>query len=236
MYNATISADVIASSSLTAKEIDELTQHIHWLFGLIKENHETREKEPVYCRLVSGDMIECLIKDPRDALRIALIIKTGIKSFNIHDSKSDKAGNKYRKLFQKYGIRIGIGIGEMNLDLVEKDILNGDAINRSGRLISEQKTSNKKRVVIKNTMFFDAPVKKHRELFSMVMLLLDELLNKATLKQSQIIFFKLLGYNENEISAKIGINQSVVNQQSLAVGWHAIKQAVRYFTVFNFQK
>lgn len=234
MYNATISADIIASSSLDGEEIDHLTQRISWLFEQINENQRKWEKEIIFSRLVSGDLIECLIINPCDALKIALIIKSGIKSFPLYSDYEKSSLNKYRKLFQTYGVRIAIGIGQMNMNLLDKNILNGDAINRSGRLIAEQKTSNKERVVIKNTFFFDSPVKAQTDLFSLIMSLLDEILNKTTAKQSNIILFKLLGYSEAEIAQELGIKQSTVNQQSKAAGWNSIEQAVRYYSCFDF--
>jgi DNA-binding NarL/FixJ family response regulator len=59
--------------------------------------------------------------------------------------------------------------------------------------------------------------------------LIDVLLNKATGKQCQVVYFKLLGMSEKEISKKLGVAQSVVNQHSTSVGWNAIEKAVIYF-------
>ena len=234
MYNATLSADIIASSVLDSQEIDLLSERIHWLFEQINESQIKHGKEKIFSRLVSGDLIELLVMDPRDALKIALIIKNGIKSFPIAENKGKSNSNKYRKLFRTYGVRIAIGIGEMTTDLIEKDILSGDAIIRSGRLIAEQKTSNKERVVIKNTLFFDSPIKTQTDLFPVLLSLLDELLNKTTTKQSQILLLKLLGYSEAEIARELGIKQATVNKQSRAAGWNSIEQAVRYYSNFNF--
>ena len=234
MYNATISADIIASSTLNGEEIDLLTQRIYWLFEQINDNQQKSGKDKVFCRLVSGDLIECLITDPRDALRIALIIKNGIKSFPYNNRNKKKNSNKYRKLFQSYGVRVAIGIGEMNMELLNKNILNGDAISRSGRLISEQKTSNKERIVIKKTLFFDSPIIVQTELFSVITSLLDSLLNKMTAKQSTIILFKLLGYSEAGIAQLLEITQSAVNQQSKAAEWNSVEQAIQYYSCFNF--
>ena len=236
MYQATISADIIASSSLNIEEIDLITQRIYWLFEQINENQQRLGKNKIFSRLVSGDHIECLLMDPCDALRVALIIKNGIKSFPLYDLYEESALKKSRKLFQTYGVRVAIGIGEMNTELLEKNILNGDAINRSGRLLAQQKTSNKERAVIKNTLFFDSPIESQSNLFSVIMALLDELLNKTTTKQSNILIFKLLGYTEMEIAQEFGITQSTVNQQSKAAGWNAIEQAVQYYFNFDFSK
>lgn len=233
--NATISADVIASSSLSGMEIEGLTERIYWLFEKINEVQLLRKKESAFCRLVAGDSIECLINDPRDSLRIMLILKNGIKSFLLENEIKETVNTKRRKLFRTYGIRLAIGIGDMNIDLLEKNILNGEAINRSGRLIAEQKTSDKEKATIKNTLFFDSPQAETTTLFVVIMGLLDELHNRITQKQSEILLWKLLRYNEAEIAVELGIAQSSVNQQSRAAGWNAVEQAVLFCESYDFQ-
>lgn len=230
-YHATISADIIASTSLDSKEIATLTLYIQQLLQHIEEYLSGKDR--IYSRLILGDYIECLINKPKDALRVALILKTGIKSFHLEKKTERVSAN--RKLFQSYGIRVAIGIGQMNTELIEKDILNGDAISRSGRLIAEQRTSNKEKIVIKNTLFIDSPNAVLNNTFTVILGLMDELLNKATGKQSEIIFLKLFGLNEEEISRKLNIGQSSVNQQSRAAGWNAIEQAVKYYESYNFR-
>lgn len=230
MLRATISADIIASSALSASEIDHLTQRIFFMFDKIREYQEHNNRKSVMCRLVLGDTIECLAYDPADALRLALTIKAGIKSFPLYDYT-----NRHRELFENYGARVAIGIGEMDMDLVDKNILKGDAINRSGRLIANQKTSNKERVVVKNTLFFSSYDDKQTQLFQTVMSLLDAIFNKMTRKQCEIIFWKLMGYNEQEIADELAISQSSVNQRSSGAGWASIEEAIYLFERFDFQ-
>ncbi len=187
-------------------------------------------------RLVAGDLIECLLFNPNDALRVALILKTGIKSFPLDSSKNtDLMTRKYRKLFETYGIRVAVGIGEMDIRLAGKDILKGEAINISGRLISEQKTSNKERVTIKNTLFFHTEDAGQNRIFQTLFSLLDTLFTKMTRKQSEIILWKLLGYSEKEIADQFGVSQSSVNQHSKNAGWGSIDDALHLFSTFDFQ-
>ena len=230
MLQATISADIIASSSLTSNEIDKLTKFGYHLFDVLNEYHKNNKLDKLNIRLTQGDLIECLLQNPQDALRVALIIKTGIKSFRLEK----KADTKYRKAFETYGIRVAIGLGNMDMNLVEKDILKGDAINRSGRMIADQKTSNKERLVVKNTLFFDSPSAEHNKIFTPIMSLLDVILNRLTRRQSEVIFWRLLGYNENETSKQLKITQSSVNQQSRTSGWSAIEESIALFSSFNF--
>lgn len=216
--------------------MDHLTQRVNNLFGKIEKYQHENDRGEIRLRLVAGDLIECLLFNPNDALRVALILKTGIKSFPLDSSKNtDLMTRKYRKLFETYGIRVAVGIGEMDIRLVEKDILKGEAINISGRLISEQKTSNKERVTIKNTLFFYTEDAGQNRIFQTLFSLLDTLFTKMTRKQSEIILWKLLGYSEQEIADQFGVSQSSVNQHSKNAGWGSIDDALHLFSTFDFQ-
>lgn len=236
MIRATISADIIASSSLSGEEIDKLSQRIYFLFDKIREFQSVGNNDSVLNRLILGDHIECYLPNSQDALLAALILKTGIKSFPLDPLPFDKTTMKYRKIFQTYGVRIAIGVGEMDSDLVKREILNGDAINRSGRIITDQKTSNKERVVMKNTLFFDSPFEKFNGVMNPIMSLLDLVFNQMTQKQSEVILWKLLGYNEKEIAKEFGVTQASVNQKSRSSGWSAIEETLQMFKQFDFNK
>lgn len=236
MKRATISADIIASSSLSAEELYNLTQFIYSLFEKIQSYQNDNHKAGIKMRLVAGDLIECLLMNPNDALRTALILKAGIKSFpTAPPTAHDPAIEKYRKLLEIHGIRAAIGIGDIDIELADKHILKGEAINISGRLISEQKTSNKERVTIKNTLFFGSESEYQSTIFQPILSLLDTIFTKMTRKQSEIILWKLLGYSEQKIADEFNVSQSSVNQHSKNAGWTSIEEALHLFETFNFQ-
>lgn len=236
MNRATISADIIASSSLTARELDHLTQKIHHIFDKIGTYYRENNKGKINMRLIAGDLIECLLFNPNDALHVALTLKSGIKSFPLDPIKSTNSTiGKYRKLFETYGVRVAVGIGSMDLNLAQKDLWSGEAINISGRLISEQKTSNKERVTIKNTLFFSSENKYHDNIFQTTFSLLDTIFTRMTRKQSEVIFWKLIGYSEQDIASEFGVSQSSVNQHSKNAGWGSIEEALNLFSTYNFQ-
>lgn len=237
MKRATISADIVASSSLSAEELEHLTQQIHDLFEKIQRYQKDNNKEEIKMRLIAGDLLECLLLNPNDALRLALTFKAGIKSFPLSNVINQNSTiEKYRKLFEVYGIRAAIGIGEMDIELADRNILKGEAINISGRLISEQKTSNKERVTIKNTLFFRSENEYQNTIFQPVLSLLDTIFTKMTRKQSEIILWKLLGYSEQEIAEEFKVSQSSVNQHSKNAGWTSIEEAINLFSSFDFQQ
>ena len=236
MRRATISADIIASSYLSLEEFDHLTQRIYNLFEKVQNYQEENSRGSLKMRLVAGDLVECVLSDPNDALRVALILKSGIKSFPLDSLISnDSSAEKYRKLFETYGIRVAVGIGEMDIELLDKNIFKGEAINISGRLISEQKTSNKERVIVKNSLFFGSDNEYLNTIFQPILSLLDILFTKMTRKQSEIVLWKLLGYSEQEISSEFGVSQSSVNQHSRNAGWVSIEETLSLFSSFDFQ-
>jgi hypothetical protein len=237
MLSATISADVIASSSLSAGETERLNERISDIFAGINDYQRAAGKEVMVSRLVAGDTIECFIPDPNDALRMALILKSGIKSLKLSDPVAwEYTGGrkKLRRLFEMYGVRIAVGIGEMDRELIGKGIFKGDAINISGRLISGQKTSNRERVTVKNTLFIGSVNDYHSYIFGPVLSLLDALFNRMTSRQSEIVHMKLLELPEFLISERLGVSQSSVNQHSTAAGWNSIEETVNLFSTFDF--
>ncbi len=93
----------------------------------------------------------------------------------------------------------------------------------------ETPTYNKERIVIKNTLFFASKNEDLNKNFQPLLALLDVLLSKATSRQCEVLYLKLMNNQEDEIAKKLGIGQSAVNQHSTSVGWNAIEDAVNYF-------
>ena len=218
MKKAIISADIIAYTALSDKNKQFLEKKISELFQIISS------KYAVYCRLVKGDTIECVIDKPEDAFEIALLIKTFIKSLPIKETN-----NKRFKYFKTFGIRIAIAIGELSRYDKKRGIIDGEAIYMAGRKINEENTHQKKRIVIKNTLFFVSKNESLNRQFQTIFSLVEFILNKATAKQCEVIFYKTLGYKETEIAKIINVSQPVINQHSVSVGWNALEQTIRYF-------
>ena len=102
-YYAAISADIVSSTSLTADQWKSLTIKVRTLLDRIADHYDG-----FWGRLVKGDSIECVMENPGNALRIALLLKTLVKSFVPLDGIADDD-------FRRYGIRLAIGIGEMRI-------------------------------------------------------------------------------------------------------------------------
>ncbi len=217
MY-AAISADIVSSTSLCVEETIALKQRIEGLFSILEEKYAG-----FWGRLIKGDYIECLLPSVKDAFRVALIIKSSIKSFPVAESKG-------KKLFQTYGVRMAMGIGDMRIVDKEQGIMDGDAIYLSGRALSGMGTSNKN-----GTFLIEAVDKQLTPALRAVGVLTDALLNDATKRQSEVVYYKLLSKGEQEIADILGIRQSGVNQHSTSAKWYCIEEALNYFEQLKFE-
>lgn len=222
MYG-TISADVISYTSLSEENKRFLEKSINQLITLLSDKFK---EQHFFGRLVQGDYIECAFTSPEYALRIALLLKTFIKSLNFENLNQK---NRELKYFLDHGIRLAAAIAPLiRLDKT-KGIIDGEAIYLSGRTIKNLSSSDKERIVIKQTMFFRSTDLNLEEQTDMVFSLLDVIISGCSAKQCEVVFYKLLDFTEKEIAKKLEKYQSTISQHSTAAGWLAIEKAVNYF-------
>ncbi len=231
MNRATISADIVSSTELTPYALSQLQNEIKVFVEQIEN-----EYEDTWGRLSKGDSIEIYINNPQNSLRIALLLKTLIKKFKADtESVGQNADKKRLDMFKTYGVRIAIAVGKMRIANKLTNMLDGEAIYASGRAIERQRTSNKSKIVIKNTLFFESSDTNLSQQINAYLGLLDMLFKRASRRQCEVIFYRLLGKSENEISEILGIKQSAVNQHSTLFGWNAVEQLLKYYEQINFQ-
>ena len=223
MQNATISADIVSSTSLSVIDLTHLQSVIRQFLNEL--SRESQDED--WGRLFKGDSVEIFLKDPHKALRTALLLKALVKKTFIESNMLAK-----QSPFKRFGIRMAIGIGEMRMADKARDVLDGEAIYYSGRMLEK---SDREGLSVKRSMFFVCKDPLLTEQMDVMLGLLDVLFKDATARQSEILYYKLLGLNEEEIAAKLNIKQSAVNQHSNAVGWKAIEATVNYFEKLNFE-
>lgn len=227
MVRATISADIVSSTALSVEELTLLQSEIRRFLDELSEKSQGKD----WGRLFKGDSVEIYLHDPHEALRVALLLKTLVKK----TFSWGKETNVRRELFRKYGIRLAIGIGEMRIANQKQDVLDGDAIYYSGRLLEKQKQSGNDRLLMNSSMCFGYKNNAVDEYVSVVLDFLDVLFRDATSRQCEIVYYRLLGKQEKEVAELLRITQPAVNKQSNAVGWKAIESAVKYFEKLNFE-
>ena len=145
----------------------------------------------------------------RQALRVALLVKYYIKA------ASDKiaSGRKEAGLFSNIWDTSGNWNKEISRFDPVKGIIDGEAIYLSGRIINSQPGTHGRNAIVKSTFFIVSSQQNIEDEFGPVLALLDVLIAKHG-KTMQVIYLKLLGHNEEEISQTLGITQATVNQHS----------------------
>ena len=206
MY-ATISADVVSSTSLSKDAMIELNERLKKCLSTLELRYQG-----FWGRIVKGDSIECVMDYPEDAFEAALILKTLVKSLD-NDSKR----------FNRYGLRIAIGIGEMKTIDRNLDMMDGDAIYRSGRALSKLKGRAKYSFAISMAN------EEHEQTLQVILTLVNQLLNNATARKCETLCERILASDTSETAKKMGISVSGVNQTLKDIGWSAIEQAIIYY-------
>ncbi len=222
MKYSVISGDIVSSTSLNSEDKKFVEENLKILLTDLKQEFN------VFGRIIKGDYLECVVPNPKEGLQVALAIKSFVKAIPVEIKKYKSEDNRVKQ-FKTHGIRLAIGYGELSRYKPEEGVIDGEAIYFSGREISGETTYNKERIVIKNTMFFASKSEDLNENLKPLLALLDVLLSKATSRQCEVLYLKLMNNPEDEIAKRLGIGQSAVNQHSTSVGWNAIEEAVNYF-------
>lgn len=215
---ATISADIVRSTSLQTGDLIELRNRLRGLLDDLEKDYQG-----FWARITRGDSIECVVSDYRYVLRIAILIKLFVK---IQVDRYD-----CHELLQRYGIRFSVGIADISYADKKEDIIDGPAIYISGRNLDE---------ISKKDLYTAFEIEKTPRSFSQVMdsyvALLGNLVDSYSAKQAEVVFYKLLGFKEMEISRRIGVYQSAVNMRSTGAQWGLLNTAIKDFEELTFKE
>lgn len=215
MLAAIITGDIIDSTKLNEEEGKLLIN------GLTEFLHQLEQESDIRGEIFRGDSIQLLVNIPKDALKIALLLKMYVKGILVGQSEKMNRQEMNKAVHKSpFDIRLALGIGEINHLNEKLSISQGEAFNLSGRLLDEMK--NRQTIAIRTTDVFNNE-------FEASFKLLDFILSNATQNQCEVIFYKLQGLTEVEISEKIGVNQSAINQRSNSSGWNAIFSLTQRF-------
>jgi len=221
---AVISADIIGFTALNSQQRMMLREQM-------EQQITSWEMEGTaagfYGRIVGGDQIECVLPNPSNALRMALKLKSWVK-FQTGNLIGSTSNPRIRALKQ-HGVRIALAIAPLEQFDRDKGIIDGDAIYMSGRRLKNQTTSNKQKLIIKQTLYFCSRNEEWDQRFSPIFALLDALLSRASAKQCEVLYLKLNGLSEKEIAVKTRRTQHTISRHSTAAAWHAIEETVQYF-------
>jgi len=208
--NAVITADIIAYSRLS---IDEQDSVLSAIYDTLEGRMNARTNVDSSFLISRGDSIQIELDKASDALRAALLLKTGINQIAIHK------GNKNKPVID---VRIAIGIGGISKKRAYVNESTGDAYTFSGRTLDLMKKSKRTLAIKTFSEVFNAELETE-------FLLLEVIMSGWTIYSAEVIYWKLLGLNEKEISIQLKKSQSAINQRNKAAGWHGIESLLERF-------
>ena len=214
---ATLSADIVRSTSLQTDDLIELKNRLLNLFDDLEKDYHG-----FWARIVKGDGIECYIPEHRYALRIAVLLKLFVKM------QADKCDCS--EMLQKYGIRFSIGVSRGIYENRKQDIIDGPAIYISGRNLDiiSRKTN------VYSIVEVDGASEEMNCFLDSYVAMVSNLVDSYSVKKAEVVYDKLLGYKEREISERLGIFQSSVNTRSSNAQWGLLNIAIKDFENLNF--
>ena len=216
---ATISADIVRSTSMETAHLLELRRGLQGLIGDLEE-----DIPGFWARIVRGDSLECVVPDARDALRIAILLKLFVK-MRVADYNCSE-------MLQRHGIRFSIAVGDLEYANKNEDIIDGPAIYRSGRNLDEISRKGVRMSIFE----LDREPRSLSNLMDSYVALICDLVDSHSAKQAEVVYYKLLGFKEVEISGRLGIYQSSVNVRATNAQWGLLNRAIKDFENFDLEK
>ena len=216
---ATISADIVRSTSMGTADLLELRRGLQGLIGDLEE-----DIPGFWARIVRGDSLECVVPDSRDALRIAILLKLFVK-MRVADYNCSE-------MLQRHGIRFSIAVGDLEYANKNEDIIDGPAIYRSGRNLDEISRKGVRMSIFE----LDREPRSLSNLMASYVALICDLVDSYSAKQAEVVYYKLLGFKEVEISGRLGIYQSSVNVRATNAQWGLLNRAIKDFENFDLEK
>lgn len=203
---AVLTADLI-DSSLYEEEVLKIV--LDTLTSEFDEITARYGKNNVRLTIYRGDSFQGVIKDPTEALLIALQIKAAVNRIHLKKTKKSKTYSKIADF------KIAIGIGTQNMERESIAESNGQAFQFSGRTLDEMKNENRKTRL-------KTELQDINDEFDTSLFLLDTITDKWSTASAEVVYYLLRDLKEREVAAEINITQPAVNQRKKAAGWEAI--------------
>lgn len=202
---AVITGDIVNSTKLPASKTSRLTQRIIEVFD--------KNKNEFY----RGDSFQAYIKEPKEALRLALLCRTAA----INIAKDEKVVSD---------VRISIGIGNITGTIRSLKTAKGEAFVLSGRMLDEIiKTEQRLAITSSNRLA--------NEGLQVIADYINSIFQLMTAKQAEVIFELLLGQQQQAVAKKLKKTKSSIHQRVTAGRWPEIERLLQqYENIINLIK
>lgn len=190
-----ITGDIVNSRKLSSET---------WMNGF-KELLNTFGTNPIEWEIYRGDEFQLEIKNPEDALLMALHIKAYFKTL-------------------KLDARMSIGFGDKTYEATKISESNGTAFSRSGEVFETLKKQKINLAINSGNEGFDAEIN--------LMLRLSLTFMDNWLAQSAELVLKYIenpSLSQEEIGVKLGINQAAVSKRRKRTQFDLVMEMEKYF-------
>jgi len=203
---AVITCDLVNSTKYSAEERISINKRIE---EFVDKWHQENITEYLIYR---GDSLQGMLRNPSQALRQAISLKSYVKSIRLNNSKRSTNAD----------IRISIGIG--TIDYTGKSLLDsdGEAFHNSGRTLDLLKQRGK-------TIALTTSDQTLNEKWNIILTLLDEVIAQWTITSAEIVWGLIDGWDDKKIQKKLKISQSAVSQRKKTASWDAIEKTINYY-------
>lgn len=190
-----ITGDIVNSRKLSSKI---------WIEGLKRLLH-TIGKNPLEWEIYRGDEFQLEVKNPEDALMIAIHIKSYFKSV-------------------KLDVRMSIGFGEITYKAKKISESNGSAFTRSGKVFETLKKQKINLAINSGNEAFDT------EINLMVRLALT-FMNNWLAQSAEFVLTAIENpsLSQEEIGLKLSINQAAVSRRRKRAQFDLVMEMEQYF-------
>ena len=203
-------ADVVESTSLDLDSMVNLRRVFDDSFADIRRYLGI----DFWPRLMKGDYLECCCDSPALAIRIAAIMKCRLKWWA-------EAFNCGGERLRTHGLRFSIGVGQMRIVDRDREIMDGEAIYAAGRGLNRISDAD-----LTSCFTFVNSDPAVQSLLDINVNFIDEYINSMSPRQCAVIYYKLLGLLEREISEILHLSQPAVNMRSKLASWPLINKAL----------
>ncbi len=157
-----------------------------------------------------GDSLQVYIKEPRQALQMALLCRTAGMSIT------------QDKIVAPSDVRVSIGIGQVNTSVKSLGNAKGEAFVLSGRAFDEELNTDTRLVISTANPMANAGLQVIADY-------INAIFKVMTSKQAVVIFELLKGETQQQVAGKLKKSKSTINQRVSAGRWPEIEKLLKQY-------
>jgi len=157
-----------------------------------------------------GDSLQVFIKEPKQALQIALLCRTAGMSITQNDMVASS------------DVRLSIGIGQVNTSVKALGNAKGEAFVLSGRAFDEIMHTDTRLVISTANSLANTGLQVIADY-------INAIFKVMTSKQAAVIFELLKGESQQQVAVKMKKSKSTINQRVSAGRWPEIEKLLQQY-------